>query len=375
MLDRIRLTNFKAFRDQSLDLAPLTLLAGLNGSGKSSLLQALLLLRQSFELGHLSRHKLALNGKYISLGTFQDVLFEGATDEGEIRIALTWRYQGQTREEIFIVPATPTETRLCRLEGERSGPTEGLWGEQFRFLRAERIGPRVNYEIAQSGLMETGLGVSGEFAVEFLSREEERRLFVPSCRHPLATSDLLRANVEAWMGEFSPNLRLIASSESDQDRVRLRYQFEGTRGLSNAYRPTNVGFGVSYTLPIIVAILAARPGDLLLLEAPEAHLHPRGQVKVGELMALAAEGGVQIIVETHSDHILNGVRLAVHQRFIQPANTAFFYFQWDPKRADGATSVQRLTVDSKGRIEDWPPGFFDETERSLEVLLGRQPEE
>jgi predicted ATPase len=141
------------------------------------------------------------------------------------------------------------------------------------------------------------------------------------------------------------------------------------------YRPTNVGFGVSYTLPIVLAILAARPGDLLLLEAPEAHLHPRGQVKIGELMALAAEAGVQIIVETHSDHVLNGVRIAVHQRVIQPDNTAFFYFQWDTKRADGATSVRRLTVDSKGRMEDWPPGFFDETDRSLEVLLGPQPEE
>jgi predicted ATPase len=375
MLERIRLINFKAFRDQSLDLAPLTLLTGLNGSGKSSLLQALLLLRQSWELGYLARHKIALNGKYVSLGTFQDLLFEGATDDGTVGIRLGWRYEEQKGEEIFTIPTTATEMRLCALTGERSSPNEGLWGPQFRFLRAERIGPRVNYEIAEAGLMETGLGVSGEFAVEFLAHEGERLLSIPSCRHPLATSDLLRANVEAWMGEFSPNLRLVASSEADQDRVRLRYQFEGSRGLSNTYRPTNVGFGVSYTLPIILAILAAGPGDLLLLEAPEAHLHPRGQVKIGGLMALAAEAGVQIIVETHSDHVLNGVRVAVHQRLIQPTNAAFFYFQWDSKRADGATSVQRLTVDSKGRMENWPPGFFDETDRSLEVLLGPQPEE
>jgi predicted ATPase len=374
MLSSIRLTNFKAFRDQSLDLAPLTLLTGLNGSGKSSVLQALLLLRQSWDLSYLSSHRIALNGKYISLGAFQDVLFEGATD-GAVGIRLRWRHAGQEGEETFTIPAAPMETRLCTLTGDRSSTDRGLWGEHFRFLCAERIGPRVNYRIAEAGLAETGLGVSGEFAVEYLAREGDRRISLPACRHPRAASDLLRANVEAWMGEFSPNLRLLASSESDQDRVRLRYQFEGSRGLSNEYRPTNVGFGVSYTLPIVIAILAAQPGDLLLLEAPEAHLHPRGQVKVGELMALAAQAGVQIIVETHSDHILNGVRVAVHQRLIRPDNTAFFYFEWDPKRADGATSVQRLAVDSKGRMENWPEGFFDESDRALEILLGPQPEE
>jgi predicted ATPase len=232
----------------------------------------------------------------------------------------------------------------------------------------------VHYEIAETGLSEVGLGVSGEFAAEFLASEGDRRLAVSACRHPLATSDLLRANVEAWMGEFSPNLRLVTSDESDQDRVRLRYQFEGSRGLSNQYRPTNVGFGVSYTFPVILAILAAEPGDLLLIEAPEAHLHPRGQAKIGELLALAAASGVQLLVETHSDHVLNGVRVAVHQRLIKALDTVFFYFQWDTKRADGATSVQRLAVDSSGRIENWPAGFFDEMDRSLELLLGPQPE-
>lgn len=375
MLERIRLTNFKAFRDQYLDLAPLTLLTGLNGSGKSSLLQALLLLRQSWETGYLTRRRVALNGRYVSMGTFQDVLFEGATDDGCIRIALGSRKAGEVGEEIFVIPALPTETRLCPVDGQPSDSNEGLWGDHFRFLRAERIGPRVNYDIAETDRAEAGLGVSGEFAVEFLAREGDRRLLLPTCQHPLATSDSLRANLEAWMGEFSPNLRVIASNEPDHDRVRLRYQFEGSRGLSNPYRPPNVGFGVSYTLPIMLAILAARPGDLLLLEAPEAHLHPRGQSKIGELMAFAAQGGVQLIVETHSDHVVNGVRLAIHQRRVDPSHTAFLYFQWDTKRADGATAVQRLTVDSRGRMEEWPAGFFDETDRSLEVLLGPQPED
>ena len=109
MLERIHLANFKAFRNQQLDLAPLTLLTGLNGSGKSSLLQALLLLRQSWELGYLARHKVALNGKYVSLGTFQDILFEGATDDGLVQISLRW--SGGHWEDTFSIPPFPFVVR------------------------------------------------------------------------------------------------------------------------------------------------------------------------------------------------------------------------------------------------------------------------
>jgi predicted ATPase len=159
MLQRIHLTNFKAFRDQHLDLAPLTLLTGLNGSGKSSLMQALLLLRQSSELGYLARQKIALNGRYVSLGTFQDVLFEGATDDGRVQITLNWSDNG-VAESFAILPGVSDE-RLCSVEGSRLGQDTSLWGARFRFLRAERIGPRVNYEIAETGLSEVGLGTSG----------------------------------------------------------------------------------------------------------------------------------------------------------------------------------------------------------------------
>jgi predicted ATPase len=373
MLLRARISNFKAFRNQTIELAALTVLSGLNGSGKSSLLQAFLMLRQSWELGDLKRNRLALNGKYVSLGTFRDVLFEGATDDGSIGIAIA---ETETDAEVrFVIPPSASDQRTCVLETTGSISNNGLWGGAFRFLRAERIGPRVNYEISETGSADIGLGVSGEFAVEFLASQGERHINLAACRHPLAKSDLLKSNVEAWMGEFSPNLRLIANSDAEHDRFLLRYQFEGSLGVSNEYRPTHVGFGVSYTLPVVLAILAAKPGDLLLIESPEAHLHPRGQAKLGELMSLAAQAGVQLLVETHSDHVLNGVRVAVHQRQIEASKVAFLYFQWDPKRSEGATTVQRLTVDSKGRIENWPLGFFDEMDRSLEILLGPQPGE
>lgn len=82
---------------------------------------------------------------------------------------------------------------------------------------------------------------------------------------------------------------------------------EGNIG-ADYFTAQNVGFGISYVLPIVLALVKAKKGELIILENPEAHLHPRGQRKMGELIARAAQGGVQVIVETHSDHILNGIR-------------------------------------------------------------------
>jgi predicted ATPase len=142
----------------------------------------------------------------------------------------------------------------------------------------------------------------------------------------------------------------------------------GHQVASSEYRPTNVGFGITYALPIVVSVLSARPGSLVLIENPEAHLHPRGQVKMGELLSQASAAGIQIILETHSDHVLNGIRLAVHGQKVDPANVALYHSKWRP--AGKSPSLTLLNIDRNGRLSDWPEGFFDETERSLDRLLG-----
>jgi predicted ATPase len=171
--------------------------------------------------------------------------------------------------------------------------------------------------------------------------------------------------VEAWMGEISPGTRLKIDAKSDVDLMSFQYSY----GDSNPYRPTNVGFGISYTLPIIVAALASKPGTIILIENPEAHLHPKGQVKMGELLALAASGGVQVVIETHSDHVLNGIRLAVHAGKIDPKDVQLHYFQRQNKEGQIMTDVVSPKIDRNGRIDRWPDGFFDEWDNSLEILL------
>jgi predicted ATPase len=189
-----------------------------------------------------------------------------------------------------------------------------------------------------------------------------------------ASSASLLDQVEAWLSEISPGAKVVLAPNPNTDTVSLQYSFlkkaqqsEDVRLRSNNYRATNVGFGITYILPILVAVLSSSPGTLILVENPEAHLHPRGQAMMGELLARAAACGIQIIVETHSDHVLNGIRVAVHDGKLSPDDVQLHYFQ--RREDDGFAEVISPNINRDGRIDRWPDGFFDEWDKSLEALL------
>jgi predicted ATPase len=188
-----------------------------------------------------------------------------------------------------------------------------------------------------------------------------------------ASSESLLHQVESWLGTVSPGVRLEITEHPSMDVIRVQYAFVEGRLVSDPFRPTNVGFGLTYTLPIIVATLASRPDGLRLFENPEAHLHAKGQVKLAELAARAAADGVQIVLETHSDHILNGVRIAVHKGIIPADLVQLHFFQRREIEGQVRHVVTSPQIDSDGRIDDWPEGFFDEWDRSLELLLAPKP--
>jgi predicted ATPase len=128
-----------------------------------------------------------------------------------------------------------------------------------------------------------------------------------------------------------------------------------------------MAFGLTYALPVITALLSAKEGALLLIENPEAHLHPRGQSRLSELIALAAQSGVQIIIETHSDHIFNGVLKAVAADKIKKDNVKVHFFEPDKTNTSISTEIQ---FTSKGRILNPQKGFFDQFDDDLDTLLG-----
>jgi predicted ATPase len=368
MIESIELTNFKCFAQQPVLLKPLTLLAGMNSSGKSTIIQALLLLRQSYLENLLPNVGLTLNGKLAELGTAKDVLFEEA-DVDEIGFELRDSLPAQLKLQF----AYREESDVLAVNGyEQSGDiwTTSLFRDEFHYLRAERIGPRTSFGMSDYEVRHhRQLGPSGEFAAHFLSLFGSEIVESEGLRHPAASSNTLQSQVEAWMTEISPGVRLSVKRYSEMDLITFSVTYIlGHQVASSAYRPTNVGFGITYALPIVVSILSAKPGSLVLIENPEAHLHPRGQVRMGELLSRAAAAGVQVILETHSDHVLNGIRLSVHEQKINSPDVALYHSKWLP--AGKSPSLKLLELNSDGRLLDWPDGFFDETERSLDRLLG-----
>jgi len=128
-----------------------------------------------------------------------------------------------------------------------------------------------------------------------------------------------------------------------------------------------VGFGLTQLFPILVAILAAQKGDVVLVENPEVHLHPQAQQNIGSLLARVSASGVQVIVETHSDHVLNGIRLAAKSKIIAADDVAIHFFS--PTQADGVFTPKSPKVDADGRLDAWPEGFFDQFDLALSRLI------
>ncbi|MGW7350831.1 AAA family ATPase [Streptomyces sp. NPDC054784] len=391
MIDQLTLTNFKAFQHLDLPLGPLTLLTGLNSSGKSSVLQALGLLQQSYTANVLddvrelveeagsgdvtaSDTGFLLNGELVSLGTGHDALHEDFTgDEPEITLAVsegTHRYSWTVAHEAEqnLLPLTRVDIPLNSEGGKApvgaAAVVPAYLTAGFQYLHADRISPAEFYPRDHHAAIGRGfLGVRGQHTVNFLRHHAREAVPDGPLRHPGAPSPRLLDQAAAWMGELCPGVDLQAVAIEDTDSVRLSYGFDGPSGARR--RPTNVGFGLTYALPVVVACLTARPGSLVLLENPEAHLHPRGQTRMAALVAGAAAQGAQLVVETHSDHVLNGVRLAVKRGVLAPEAAVLHYFRGGPTGSEVASP----RVDRDGLLDQWPEGFFDELENTLDELL------
>jgi len=370
MLDYIGLQNFKAFDEIELSLGPLTLLSGLNGSGKSTLLQAIGMLRQSFDGNFLLNGDLALNGELVEIGTGRDVLYQGF-ETPEIGISLGETKRGQSISYRWVAGADLDADVLACSARPESGELSllDLFDRGFQFLRADRITPSVTSPKSQNAVRQQRfLGPKGEYTAHFLLEFGDQITTAEIVRSPHEQrAGSLIAQVNAWMQEFSPGVRVEPVPVPMTDLVRLVFSYKGEgAAYGEPLRPTNVGFGLTHALPVITACLAAAPNTLLVVENPEAQLHPRGQACIGRLLALTAANNVQVIVESHSDHVLNGIRLAVKEGLLAPQQAKLHFFSRNPGEA---SSYETPALSAEGRLSYWPMGFFDEWEKSLDRLL------
>lgn len=368
MLQSIRIKNYKVLKDIELKLSNFTLISGLNNMGKSSLIQVLLLLRQSFEQKVLTSKGLLLNGGYTNIGKGKDALSTDAEEE-QFRFDLEWE-NDEYLELIFNYKNKSNLQPLNKIRPREFTFSQALFSNRFQYLSAERTGPKSTYPVSQYAIEDlNSLGNNGEYTAHFLFANGSKAISIKNLEHEKAKSNTLLAQVDAWMSEITPGVKITPNVIEDVNQASIHYEFETSIGYTEKFRPENVGFGLTYVLPIVTSILASEKGDLIIVENPEAHLHPAGQTAIAKLIAKAAESGVQIIAETHSDHFLNGMRIGVLKKIIKPENTSLFYFAKQFESVDYAIDVFHPFVDQKGRIDEWPEGFFDEWDINLDQLL------
>ena len=368
MLSKLKINNFKCLIDLDLRCAPLTLLTGMNGTGKSSVFQALLMLRQTVEAGGLDEAEATLNGPYISLNS--DIL---RTSSAMVDFELSHAEMRQPCEISLLAgsPYTPggegldldgtrEETEIARTLIPADWRDFPPLGGELVYVPADRTGPMVSYERSDLNARKKDLGQRGEFTINYLSNVENERL--PQGDHR-ADGYSVGIAVDSWLEEICPGTEGLMIDDMKDDRpISTYFFFDGGKG--RAFPAVNVGFGLSYCLPVIVALLMPK-STLCLIENPEAHLHPGAQSKIAELAARAAKTGLQVMVETHSDHFIDGIRIAVREGLLTPDDVAIHYFE----RQGNESVVRSPVIDADGRLSEWPAGFFDQHEMNLVRLL------
>lgn len=366
MITRLRMRNFKCFKESELPLGKLTVLAGLNGTGKSSFIQALLLLRQSGLDGiDIPDSCLRWQGDLVDAGSFSDLLYEGA-EQDVIELEAEFDKTKRVKASVTTDDSQTPSTVLTAFEGAEDA---SLYRQSMYYLSADRLGPQKTLPFFMEGHeSNTPLGKNGEHVLWFCAAHSGQ-IIAEILRHADADQTTLLSQTNAWLKVVSPGAELKITPMPQADVALAGFAFSRQRDvMTKPFRATNVGFGLSYALPLIVALLAAQDDDLVIIENPEAHLHPGGQTRLAELAAKAASAGTQVILETHSDHILDGLRLAVRRTIIRPEQIALHYFQ----REGPDTTITTPVIGRDGRLDVWPEGFFDQHEKNLSSLIADQ---
>lgn len=369
MIERVSLKNFKCFKDTAtFPVSRINLLYGMNGRGKSTLLQALLLFAQSVS-GKNGIAKLQLKGDLINLGTFSDVKNHYVSDSS---FCINVKDGSEQLESSYGQDENPTLASLMDLkvngknyfnenstaDNVESKKTMGVIDkssirmlntfEHIKYVAADRIGPREFME--RRPIDNNLLGVRGENSFQVMETHGEE----------------FQKQVRAFLNNVLGGASVRMETSSDRSIIQL---YLDSVNDSEGFKPINVGFGYSYVLPVILALLLADDGDVLIVENPEAHLHPAAQSRMAALLVeYAKKKNLQLFVETHSDHVVNGLRIAVKNKTIECQDVSILHFDRGNETVK-SPSFEHIKVDKHGNLSTLPEDFLDEWTKQLLQLV------
>lgn len=362
-----------------------TFLYGKNGRGKSSVIQSLLLLSQSLRENGGVLNSLILNGKMVSLGTFDDIRNRYSDPDTPIQITVATDSEAPldlsfTRSvdkptiadlddiwvgDIHYISAMEAQSQMApeAIVSKEEGAAGGVIVmsqsdintysilKTLAFVAADRRGP-VNFESRRDNLGPADVDVRGDYLINSLSVKSPE-----------------------FLERFSQELSLILSGASIRvfpnpvTPDRLELFLDSVNNNEQGFRPRNVGFGYSYILPIIYQTLTAPKGGMVVVENPEAHLYPGAQSRLVDFLVKYANlNDLQILLETHSDHIINGLRISVKNGYVKPEETSVLFFDREDENS-GTPIVETINIDSRGALSSQPRDFMDEWTRQMLELM------
>lgn len=372
-MNYLKISQFKCFVDAVINLNHLTVMAGSNGNGKSTAVQALLYFRRTIEhcaewkngeyqLNKLNGLNVQLNGAYcLALGNSSFVI-NRTTDENEITIGIydekeeiSVTYDVDNREaKLFLTPREIYKT---------DKPQFPIFKQEFYYLNAERFGPRVNQQLQFFDYPNAGW--QGETTAQLIGLENGYYKVEDERRFDNTQTNFLIDQVNNWLGFIMKGVKVRV--ETNSNTLSAQVLIENQFTVSDPTLSTNLGFGISYILPIIATGLTAKKGSYFIVENPEAHLHPSAQSKIGRFLAMVANSGVNVIIETHSDHLINGIQIAVAEKKINNRAVTINFFSHQDESIQ--PEIQPITVTPKGELSEWPKGFFDQTQIDFAELF------
>jgi predicted ATPase len=355
MLTQIKLTNFKCFKEEtSFPLSQLNLLTGINGQGKSTLLQSLLLMRQSVEHDK-NTTQILLNGSCVNLGNFNDVR-NSRTSKTE-SIIFEFEYDSKEKINLKYFLTENMEDNMSVNIDKIIGNKDYFDFSKIHYISADRFGPQDFY--SKSNLTTfPNVGTKGELTANILDKKKD--YLVNDELYLGEDAKTLITQTEAWLNQIFDGAKV----EIPHSETNILELFLNTSVSRDRFKPINVGFGYTYILPIIVSGLIAKKGEILIVENPEAHLHPKAQSRLTQFLAKVSSCGVQVFIESHSEHILNALRLTVLKQIVTAKDLSILYFQ-----ANNELPVIPIPVKSDGELEVWPEDFFDQEEIDLAEMF------
>ncbi len=372
-MNHLKINQFKCFVDTDISINQLTIMAGANGNGKSTAIQALLYFRRTIEhcgewingeyrLNKINGLNVQLNGAYcLALGNSSFVLNRNA-EVNEITIGIfneveeiTVSYEVDNHDaKLYLTPKDIKKTDVLHFP---------IFKQEFYYLNAERFGPRINQQLQFFDYPNAGW--QGETTAQLIGLENGYYKIEDERRFYETQTNFLIDQVNNWLDFIIKGVKVRV--ETSTNTLTAQILIENQFTVSDPTLSTNLGFGISYILPIIATGLTAKAGSFFVVENPEAHLHPSAQSRIARFLAMVANAGVNVIVETHSDHLINGIQIAVAEKKIINEAVTINYFSYKEKNIQ--PDVQPISITDKGELTDWPSGFFDQTQIDFAELF------